>query len=58
MPKVPFREEIILASEEAKNLLKREIPYKDYIEITKRISEIEFSKRLKNLNPDDDILMK
>ncbi|MCM8792750.1 MAG: FAD-dependent oxidoreductase [Candidatus Omnitrophica bacterium] len=33
-------------------------PTKDYIEVTKRISESEFSKRLKNLKTDDYIFIK
>ncbi|MCM8801280.1 MAG: FAD-dependent oxidoreductase [Candidatus Omnitrophica bacterium] len=33
-------------------------PNKDYIEVTKRLSESNFSKRLKDLKIDDEILMK
>ncbi|MCM8757934.1 MAG: FAD-dependent oxidoreductase [Candidatus Omnitrophica bacterium] len=33
-------------------------PTKDYIEVTKRISESKFSQRLKDLKPDDEIFIK
>ena len=33
-------------------------PTKDYIEVTKRLTESEFSKRLENLKPGDSLLLK
>ncbi|MDD5292434.1 MAG: FAD-dependent oxidoreductase [Candidatus Omnitrophica bacterium] len=33
-------------------------PAKEYIEVTKRLSESQFSQRLKSLNPGDEILLK